>query len=92
MTIFKIAILYSAVFFDNFLKFTAASARLFSEAAACQKYTQCVKSVHQMRSFFWSVSSCIWTEYGDLRSESPYSIQIQENTDQKKLRIWTLFT
>ena len=29
-------------------------------------------------------------EYGDLRS--PYSVAIQENTDQKKLRIWTLFT
>ena len=24
----------------------------------------CVKSV-QIRSFFWSVFSCIWTEYGD---------------------------
>ena len=23
---------------------------------------------------------------------SPYSVQIRENTDQKKLRIWTLFT
>ena len=25
--------------------------------------SQCVKSV-QIRSFFWSVFSCIWTEYG----------------------------
>ena len=24
--------------------------------------------------------------------KSPYSVQMQENTDQKKLRIWTLFT
>ena len=51
----------------------------------------CVKSV-QIRSFFWSVFSCIRTEYGDLRCKSPYSVQIQKNTDQKKLRIWTLFT
>ena len=29
---------------------------------------------------------------GDLLSKSPYSVQMQENTDQKKLRIWTLFT
>ena len=49
----------------------------------------CVKSV-QMRSFFWSASSCIRTEYRDLRSKSPFSDRIQENTDQKKLR--TLFT
>ena len=31
----------------------------------------CVKSV-QIRSFFWSVFYCIWTEYGDLRSKSEY--------------------
>ena len=52
--------------------------------------THCVKSV-QIRSFFWPVFPHIRTEYGDLRSESPYSVQIRENTDQKKLRIWTLF-
>ena len=51
----------------------------------------CVRSV-QMRTFFWSVYSCIRTEYRDLLLKSPYSVQIQENTDQKKLRIWTLFT
>ena len=55
------------------------------------KFNHCVKSV-QIRSFFWSVFSCIRTKYGDLRSKSPYSVRIQENTDQKKLRIWTLFT
>ena len=51
----------------------------------------CVKSV-QIRSFFWSVFSCIWTEYGDLLRKSPYSERIQENTDQIKFRIWTLLT
>ena len=30
---------------------------------------------------FWSVFSCIWTEYLRLRI-SPYSVQMQENTDQ----------
>ena len=50
-----------------------------------------MKSV-QIRKCFWSVFSCIRTKYEDLRSKSPYSVQIQENTDQKKLRIWTLFT
>ena len=25
------------------------------------------------------------------QSKSPYSVRIQENKDQKKLRIWTLF-
>ena len=51
----------------------------------------CVKSV-QIRSFFWSVFSCILTEYGDLPRKSRFSARIQENTDQKKLRICTLFT
>ena len=51
----------------------------------------CVKSV-QIRSFFWSVFSCIRTEYGDLLRKPPYSVRIQDNTDQKKVHIWTLFT
>ena len=50
------------------------------------------KKIVQMRSFFWFLFSCIRTEYGDLRSKSPYSVRIQEITDQKKLRIWTFFT
>ena len=50
----------------------------------------CVKSV-QIRSFFWSVLSRIQAEYGDLQSQSSYSVRIRENTDQKKFRIWTLF-
>ena len=42
----------------------------------------CVKSV-QIRSYFWSVFSCIRTEYGDLLHKFPNSVQMQENTDQK---------
>ena len=42
-----------------------------------------VKSI-QIRSFFWSVFHLIWTEYGNIRSISPYSVQIRENTYQKK--------
>ena len=30
-----------------------------------------------------SVFSCIWTEYRNLLRKSPYSVQIQETTDQK---------
>ena len=54
----------------------------------------CVKSV-QIRSFFLPVFSRIRTEYGEIASYpriSSYSVRIRENTDQKKLRIWTLFT
>ena len=50
-----------------------------------------VKSV-QMRSLIWSVFSCIRTEYRDLWSKSSYSAQTRENADQRKLRIWALFT
>ena len=42
----------------------------------------CVNSV-QIWSTFWSVFSCIRTEYGDLRWKSLYSVRMQENTDQK---------
>ena len=50
-----------------------------------------MKSV-QMRSFFWSVFSRIRSEYGNLLCRSTYSVRMWENTDQKKLHIWTLFT
>ena len=50
----------------------------------------CVKCV-QIRDFSWSVFSRIWTEYEEIRDISPYSVQMRENTDQKKLRIWILF-
>ena len=56
----------------------------------CFFIDHCVKSV-QIRSFFWSVVSRIRTKYGEIRGISPYLVQIRENTDQKKLRIWTLF-
>ena len=36
----------------------------------------------QIRSFFWTAFSRIRTEYEEIR----------ENVDQKKIRIWTLFT
>ena len=33
--------------------------------------------------FFWSVFSCIRTEYGERQSISPYSVRMRENMDQK---------
>ena len=39
---------------------------------------------------FWSVFSRIRIEYGEIRSISPYSVRMRENTDQK-LRIRPLF-
>ena len=36
--------------------------------------------------------SRIQAEYGEIRSISPCSVRMRENMDQKKLRIWTLFT
>ena len=49
-----------------------------------------MKSV-QIRSFFWSVFSCIRTEYGKILRISPYSARMRGTTDQKKLRTWALF-
>ena len=39
----------------------------------------CVKSA-QIRSFFWSAFFCIWTEYREIRSISPYSLRMRKNT------------
>ena len=35
--------------------------------------------------FFWSIFSCIRTEYGDLPYKSPFSVRMWGNTDQKKV-------
>ena len=40
----------------------------------------CVKSV-QIQSYFWSVFSCIRTEYGDLRSTGKYGPEITPYLD-----------
>ena len=42
----------------------------------------CVKSV-QIRSFFWSVFSCIWTEYGP--KKSPYLETFRAAVNQVRL-------
>ena len=44
------------------------------------KYT--LRKVCPYSKFLWSVFSRIRTEYGDIWSISPYSVQIGENTDQ----------
>ena len=60
--------------------------------SSCQtrNYKLCEKCLNT--EIFWSVFPRIWAEYGDLWNKSPYSVRIRENMDQKKLRIWTLFT
>ena len=65
--------------------------RWFYDAQALWEMVHYVKSV-QIRSFFWSLFSRIRTEYGEIRSISPYSVRMRENADQKKLHIRTFFT
>ena len=36
---------------------------------------------------FWSVFSCIRTEYGEIRSISPYPVRMRETTDQKNFEL-----
>ena len=82
--------------FAELLWVTASTKCLFKKNSTSpttcypQNWFHCVKSTHIQR-FFWSVFSLIQTEYGKIRSISPNSIRMQENTYQK-LRIRTLFT
>ena len=64
---------------------------LFHEESEALDKTYCVKSI-QIRSFSWPVFSHIRTESREISRISPDSVRLRENTDQKKLRIWTLFT
>ena len=68
-----------------------ASSQKHQFSRKCQSFFQSTLWILFL-SFFWSVFSRIRTEYGEIQSISPYSVQMRENTDQKKLRIWTLFT
>ena len=38
--------------------------------------------------FFWSVFPHIWTEYGEIRSLSIYSVRMREDKDQKNSEYW----
>ena len=62
---------------------------LFSTIFSNISSTLCEKCTNT--EFFWSIFSGVQTEYGEIRSIYPYSVRMRENTDQKKLRIWTLF-
>ena len=45
-----------------------SSVRISNTSRALLLSPHCVTSV-QIRSYFWSIFSCIWTEYGDLHSK-----------------------
>ena len=49
-----------------------------------------VKNV-QTWSFFLSLISSFWTEYGNLQSKSPFLVQMQENVNKKILQIQRFF-
>ena len=55
------------------------------------KCEHCVKSV-QIQSFFWSVFSCILSEYGEILRITSYSVRMRQNMDRKKLCVRPLFT
>ena len=59
--------------------------KLLRSAKKQAKIIKCwISTLHQIRSSLWSVFSGIWSEYRDLLHKSSYSVQIRENTDQKK--------
>ena len=59
---------------DQPVKTNGCSEIQFLQREFCWEHKHWVKSV-QIRSYFWSVFSCVRTEYGDLRSK----VRIQEN-------------
>ena len=88
---FNTANFTSVYFFFNTVLGQANSDNQRNLFKNCTRNLHCVKSV-QIWSFFWSVFSCIRTEYGDLRSKSPYSVQIQENFGPEKTSLFGHFS
>ena len=64
---------------------------LFAKVMGCRVDIPSLCEKCPNTEFFLVRISRIRTEYGEIRSISPYSIQMRENTDKKKLLIWTLF-
>ena len=78
-------------FFSALFTFCPYKTIVINKSFLKREFYHCIKAV-QIRRFSWSVFSCIRTEYKDLRSKSPpYLVRIKQNTDQKKLRIYTVF-
>ena len=63
---------------------------MVNRTESIQIYKRCVKSV-QIGSFSGPYFP-VFRLNMERQSICPYSVPIQENTDQKKLHIWTLFT
>ena len=53
---------------------------------------KCSYSLRENTEFFMFLLSRVWTEYGDILCKSPYSVGMRENTYQKKMCIWKLFS
>ena len=57
----------------------------------CLNLKDALREIYPNTEFSGSAVFRIWTEYRVIGSISLYSVQMWENTDQKKLRVWTLF-
>ena len=62
----------------------------------CKRFNRFHTNVHRVKNVqiwsFLSLFSRVWTKCGDLLGKSLYLVWIRENTDRKKLHIWTLLT
>lgn len=74
--------------FGNFLCENVVRQKIYRKTLKICDY---VKSV-RIQSFFWTVFSSTRTQYGYLLSKSPYWVRTRENTNQRKLCTWALFT
>ena len=67
---------YSGLIFNTF---SFCAGKFLSIMCTCT-----LREKHPYSEFFWWIFSRIRTEYGEIRSISPYSVQMGKNTDQKK--------
>ena len=74
------------------LRLATSIIRAVAAGKVCSVSTIHYAKIVQIRHFFLVriFSYLAWTR--SLRSISPYSVKIPENADQKKLRIWAVFT
>ena len=70
--------------YDSYLRHEPETYQRYTlKSSQSSEMEHCVKSV-QIGSIFWSVFSCTWTEYRDLRSKSNTVFSIQ--SEYRKIR------
>ena len=81
---FELRVSASCQLFDISIQTKIKELFLSSETVCLQlQHKDTLREKYSCLEVFWSAFSRIRTEYGNMRSKSPYSVQMRKNMDQR---------